>query len=138
MERGDEGLCLLCCTHWSLSLDCDDWGVGCQGFCDSSVFLRTEASYMSLLVTLEAESALNPLLLFFIRECGLCPSMSDVHGVWVMIAECIPPLGFGSPSSSVGSLDSLLQENVFLLMCLCRSSPVVPCDWVVEFDAVGH
>src|SRR6266702_6489598 len=138
MEGGNEGLCLLCCTHWSLSLDCDDWGVGRGGFSNSGLFLRTESGDVSLLIALKTESALNPLSFFFVCECGPCPSVSNVHSIWIAIIEHIPPLGLCCSPPVVVSPDSFLQEYIFLLMCLRSSCPVIHCDLMVELDTICH
>ncbi len=138
VEGGYEGLCLLCSAHGSLSLDRDYWGVGCGCFRNSGVFLGAKTGDVSPLVALEAKSALNSLPLFFVCECGPCPCLPYVHGVWVPVVKGVPPLRFCSPSSSVVSSDPFLEEDVFLLVLLRRRCPVVPRDQVVEFDAVGH
>src|SRR6266702_2717902 len=106
MEGGNECLCLLRHTYWPLSLDCDDWGVGRGCLSNSGVLLRTKSGDMSFLVALKTESALDPLSFFFVRKCGTSPYASNVHGIWVMIAERVSPLRFSHSPPSVGSLDS--------------------------------
>ena len=118
MEGGDKGLCLLSGAYWSSSLDGDDWGVRGAGLSDLGVFLRTESCDVSPLVALEAESALDPLLLVFIHHSSSCPSLSDVHGIRVAIVKRIPPLWSCCSSSAVVSPDSFFEEYVFLLVPL--------------------
>ncbi len=138
MEGGDKGLCLLSGAYWSASLDGDDWGVRGAGLSDLGVFLRTESCDVSPLVALEAESALDPLLLVFIHHSSSCPSLSDVHGIRVAIVKRIPPLHVGGSSASVSSLYSFLEEYVLLLMSMCHLGPIIPHNWVVKFYTVGH
>ncbi len=119
VEGCDEGLCLLCGAHRSLSLDYDYRGVGRGCFCDSCVPLGAVSGDVPFLVTLEAESALDPLSFFLVRECGACSCLPYIHGVWIAVVERIPPLGFRCSSSSVVPPNSFLEEYVFLLVLLC-------------------
>ncbi len=59
------------------------------------------------------------------------------HGP-VAIVEHVSPLNFACSSSSFISFDPFFQEDILLLVCLRQPSPVIPCDWVVEFDAVCY
>src|SRR6266702_4600577 len=101
MEGGYKCLHFLCCAYWPLSLDSDNWSVGCGCLSNSGVLLRTESGNVSPLVALETESALDLLLFFFVRKCGTGPCASNIHGVWVVVIECIPPLELGCPPSPV-------------------------------------
>src|SRR6266702_5586058 len=138
MEGGYEGLCLLGGAHGSLGLDCDYRGVRRGCFCCAGVPLGAISCDVSLLIALEAESALDPLSLFLVCECGACPCSPYVHGVRVSIVKGVPPLRFCRSSPSIVSPDPFFVEYIFLLVFLCRCVPVVPRDWVVEFDTVGH
>src|SRR6266702_1190718 len=116
VEGGYESLCFLCGAHGSLSLDRDYWGVGRGCFCNSGVFLGAKTGYVSLLIALEAKSALNSLPLFFVRKCGSCFCSPYVHSIWVLVIKSVPPLWLCSSSSSVISSDPFFEEYVFLLM----------------------
>src|SRR6266571_5206974 len=137
MEGCNEGLCLLGCTYGTLRLDSDDWGIGCGSFCGSGVLLGAVSGDMSLLVAMEAESTLDPLLLFFVSERSSGLSSSNVHSVWVAIVECVPPLEFCCSSPSFTSFDSFFEVYVFLLVGTGGVCPVIPCDQMVELYTVG-
>src|SRR6266702_4142429 len=138
VEGGDKGLHFLCCTYWSLCLDGDDWSIGRRCFCYPCSLVWTISGDMSFLVAAEAESALYPLSFFFVRKGCSGPSTSDVHGVWVPVAESVPPLELCCSSSSFSPFDPFFQVDVLLLMVSCCACPVVPCYWMVEFYTVGH
>src|SRR6266702_1870531 len=118
MDCGYKGLCLLCGTHGSLGLDCDNWSVGRGCFSNSGVLLGTEVGDVSPLVALEAKSTLDSLPLFFVGECSPCPCSSYIHCVRVVVSEGVSPLWFCCSSSSVISPDSFFEEDVFLLVFL--------------------
>src|SRR6266702_2814152 len=107
MEGGNEGLCLLCCTDWSLGLDSNDWGIRCGCFCGSCSSVWTISSNVSLLIALEAKSTLDPLSFFFVRKRCASSGAPYVHSDWVAVGECVPPLWFCCSSSSFSSLDFL-------------------------------
>src|SRR6266702_3112637 len=138
MEGGDECLRLLGCANGTLGLDSDDGGVRCGCFRSPCSLLGTVSGDVSLLIASEAKSALYPLSLFLVREHGASSGASDVHGVWVSVVKRIPPLEFCCSSSSISSLDSLFEIDVFLLMAPCRLGPIVPRYWMIELDAVCH
>src|SRR6266702_7249935 len=138
VEGCNQCLGLLGCADWSLCLDGDNRGVGRRSLGDSCVLLRAESCDVPLLIALEAESALNSLPFFFVRECGTRPGSSYVHGVWVLIIECVPPLEFCCSTSPFPAFDPLFEVNVFLLVATGCSCPIIPCDWVIELYAVGN
>src|SRR6266571_439441 len=138
MESGDKGLCLLGGADGSLGLDGDDGCIARGCFRDPCCLVWTKSSDMPFLVAAEAESTLDPLSFFFVREGGACPGPPYVHGVWIAVVECVSPLRFRCSSSSVVPSDPFFEEDIFLLVLLRRRGPVIPRDWVVKFDAVGH
>src|SRR6266702_4350434 len=138
MEGGNERLCLLGCADRSVCLDSNDRGVGCGCFHGSCSLVWTVSGDVSLLIATEAKSALNSLSFFFVRESGSCPSAPDVHGIRVLIAECVPPLELCCSSSSFTPFDPFFKVDVFLLVMSCCGCPVVPCYWMIEFYAVCH
>jgi len=119
-------------------MDGDNWGIGSTSFCDSGVFVGTKSGNMSSLVTLEAESALYPLLFVFICHGGSGPCSPYVHGIGVAVVERIPPLHTGGSSMLISSFDSFFEEYIFLLMGACCLGPVVPCDGVVDVTFQPH
>ena len=138
MDSSNQCLGLLGCANWSLCLDGNDGCIGRGGLGDPCVFLRAEPCDVPLLIALEAESALNSLSFFFVRECGTSPGSSYVHGIWVAIAECVSPLEFCCSTSPFPAFDPFFEVNVFLLVATGCSCPIIPCDWVIELYAVGN
>src|SRR6266702_6095285 len=112
MEGGYKCLCLLSCAHQPLGLDGNDWGVGCRCFCCPCSLIRAKPGDMPFLVAVETKSTLYPLSFFFVRKGGACPRSPNIHGVWVSVTECVPPLELCRLCSSFTSLDSFLQVDV--------------------------
>src|SRR6266702_677838 len=138
VKSSNQCLGFLCCADWSLRLDSDDRGVGRGGLGDSCMFLRAKSCDVPLLIALEAESALNSLPFFLVREGGASPGSSDIHGIWIAIIECVSPLEFCGSSSPFSAFDPFFEVDVFLLMAAGCSYPVIPRGWVVELYAVGN
>src|SRR6266702_3374424 len=119
MKGGDKGLRLLCSAYRSLGLDRDYRGVGRRCFRSSCVPLGAVPGDVSLLIALEAESALDPLSFFFVRKSGARSSSPYFHSVGIAVVERIPPLGLRCSSPSLVPPNPFLEEDVFLLMFLC-------------------
>src|SRR6266702_3267770 len=118
MESGDKGLCLLGGTDGPLSLDGDDRRIARGCLSDSCCLVWTKSSDVSFLVAAEAESTLDPLSFFFVRERGPGSGAPYVHGVRVAVIEGVPPLRFCSSCSSVVPSDPFFEEYVLLLVFL--------------------